>query len=361
MGSDNFDTALGDNRDMSNLFTFRHLRLFFTGVTFVAIMIGAFVIGIDKSPISEAGVLSVKGLDGRGVPSAMSNATVIPANRVAGVTIALIDHAKTSVLLEMYELGNPSIVAALEAAHHRKVLVRVVSDPEESQSQSSDITLKQDGIMVRKLAVPGGIDHVKLLVVDDSRVLIGGVNLGYASSYTADADVELTGLSARDATTIFNQDWSAAIHSNSAASGIYGPFVTGSAIEPTMLSVIANAAGRCIILANYLSDYSIQDALVAAEHRGVKVTAVLNPTAYGEASASSWLRRGGVQVVLAPEEPYLHAKILACGGEAMIGSANFSFDGMSVNHELDVVLKGEAADKLTAFANQIEQADSKPR
>ena len=61
----------------------------------------------------------------------------------------------------------------------------------------------------------------------------------------------------------------------------------------------------------------------------------------------------------APDDPYLHAKILACGGEAMIGSANFSFDGMTVNHELDVVLQGQAAAKLTAFANQIERADSK--
>ncbi len=344
---------------MLNFLTRRYFRFAFAGSTLAVMLLGTSVTGISGSPSAKTAAASVVAVRNRVVPFPVSNATVIPANRVAKVTIALIDHAKTSILLEMYELGNPGVLAALEAAHHRKVQIRVVSDPSESQSQSSDTTLEQAGIAVRKLAVPGGIDHVKLLIIDDSRVLIGGVNLGYASSYTTDADVEFAGLSARDATTIFNLDWSAAAHVNSSADGIYGPFVTGEAIEPEMLSVIGKAVGSCIVLANYLSDYSIQDALVAAEHRGVKVTVVLNPTAYGEASASSWLRRGGVRVVLAPEDPYLHAKILACGGEAMIGSANFSFDGMTVNHELDVVLQGQAAAKLTAFANQIERADSK--
>ena len=64
---------------------------------------------------------------------------------------------------------------------------------------------------MRKLAIRGGIDHVKLLVVDDARVLVGGVNLGASSSYTTDADVELSGPAVRDATAVFDRDWAAAV------------------------------------------------------------------------------------------------------------------------------------------------------
>ncbi|MHB1782375.1 MAG: phospholipase D-like domain-containing protein [Acidimicrobiales bacterium] len=293
-----------------------------------------------------------------GTPAPELTATVVSAPLVAITTLGLIAEARHSIELEMYELGNPAIVSALESARRRGVTVRVVSDPTEYQSQASDAELARSGVMVRKLAVRGGIDHVKLLVVDDARVLVGGVNLGAASSYTTDADVELSGPAVRDAALLFARDWAAAGGSGTPASGAFGPFVTGTAILPAMLAVIAHAAGRCTVVANYLSDYSIQDALVAAERRGVAVTVVLNRTGYGEASAAAWLRRGGVHVELAPADPYLHAKILACGGKAMIGSANFSYDAMAVNHEIDVVLGGGAAATVGAFATGIARADA---
>jgi len=277
-------------------------------------------------------------------------ATVVSAPLVAITTLGLIAEARHSVELEMYELGNPAIVSALESARRRGVTVRVVSDPTEYQSRASDAELTRAGVAVRKLAVRGGIDHVKLLVVDDARVLVGGVNLGASSSYTTDADVELSGPAAGSATAVFNRDWAAAGGAGAPASGAFGPFVTGAAIQPAMLAVIGHATGRCTVVANYLSDYTLQDALVAAERRGVAVTVVLNRTGYGEAPAAASLRRGGVHVELAPADPYLHAKILACGGKAMIGSANFSYDAMAVNHELDVVLDGRVAATVGAFA-----------
>lgn len=218
-----------------------------------------------------------------------------------------------------------------------------------AQSQASDIEFTHVGVAVRKLTVHGGIDHVKLLV--------GGVNLGASSSYTTDADVELSGPAARDATAVFDRDWTAGGGSGAPASGVFGSFVTGTATLPAMLAVIAHATRSCTVLANYLSDYTIQDALVAAERRGVTVTVVLNPTGYAEASAAAWLRRGGVHVEVAPAKPHLHAKILACGQEAMIGSANFSYHGMAINHELDVVLGGRAAATVGAFAAGVARTD----
>ena len=43
---------------------------------------------------------------------------------------------------------------------------------------------------------------------------------------------------------------------------------------------------------------------------------------------------------------------------AMVGSANFSYDALSVNHELDVVLDRGAAATVGAFAAQVARADA---
>lgn len=285
------------------------------------------------------------------------SATIVAAPRVALTALGLMATARHSIDLEMYELGNPAIVAGLEAAKRRGVSVRVVSDPTETQSKASDARLERAGIAVRKLAVRGGIDHVKLLVVDHAQVLVGGVNFGRDSSATTDGDVVLSGAAGTAAASVFNRDWAAAGGTGISANGIYGPFVTGRAILPAMLSIIGHASTSCTVIANYLSDYRIQDALVAAKRRGVAVTAVLNPTGYGEAAAAAWLEKGRVHVEIAPTRPYLHAKILACGSEAMIGSANFSYHGMAVNHELDVVLDGRAGRMLGDFALGVARAD----
>lgn len=284
---------------------------------------------------------------------AAAAAVVVEAPGVAGRTVELVDGARRSVLLEMYELGNPLVVAALEAARHRGVAVRVILDPTEGQSRASAGPLSRAGVAVRLLRVAGGIDHVKLLVVDGAAVLTGGVNLGAWSSDTTDLDVQLTGAAGAFATAVFDRDWRAAAGQGRPASGAFGPIVTGGAIEPAMLAVVDTAHGSCTVLANYLTDWTIRDALVAAERRGVHVTVLLNPTAYGAAEAEAALRRGGIRVEVAATNPYLHAKVLACGSAAVVGSANFSYDGMTVNHELDVTLTGPAAEAVSAAAARL--------
>ncbi len=286
-------------------------------------------------------------------------AAVVPAAAVAGQAVALIAGARRTVGLEVYELGNPAVVAALVAAHRRGVAVQVVVDPTEGQSAAAATTLARAGVAVRRLAVAGGIDHVKLLVVDGTAVLTGGVNLGAASSYTSDLDVELHGAAAgQAASAVIATDWAAAGGAGRPSSGSAGPFVSGPAIEGAMLAVLAGtpARGSCTVLANYLTDWTIRDGLVAAARRGVRVTVDLNGSAYGAAVAMQRLRAGGVRVVTAPSEPYLHAKVLACGTAAVVGSANFSYDGLAVNHEVDVRLAGPAAAAVTAAAARIAAA-----
>lgn len=282
---------------------------------------------------------------------------MVPAQSVATTAVGLINATPRggTVDLEIYELGNPSVIAALEAAQRRAVTVRVILDATERQSEISGPALRRAGVAVETMRVPGGIDHVKLLVAD-GRVLMGGVNLGTGSSYTTDMDVELPGWDVTEAVTVFNTDWQSAGVDSPVASGAFGPFVTGKAIEAALLRVISGAGKgtTCFVVANYLSDWTVRDALVAAARRGASLDVLLNPTAYGVHRADAALVAGGAHVAMAPRSPYLHAKVLACetGGawNAVAGSANFSYDGMTVNHELDVVLSGDTASHVGVWA-----------
>ncbi len=285
---------------------------------------------------------------------------VVPADEVSATAIALINATGSggTVDLEVYELGNPAVIAALESAHRRGVAVRVILDATERQSKISAPELRAAGVATETMHVVAGIDHVKLLVAD-GKVLVGGVNYGTGSSYTTDMDVELGGGDVQYATTIFNTDWLAAGVDSAPANGSYGPFVTGGAIEPAILGVIdaTGAGGACYVVANYLSDWTVRDALVAAARRGVVVDVVLNPTAYGEVAAKDALVAAGAHVKLAHPSPYLHAKVLACdssgGWDAVVGSANFSYDGMTVNHELDVVISGNPGGRVGQWAERV--------
>lgn len=294
------------------------------------------------------------------LPPASFQGAVVPASSVAPTAVSLIDGvpARGFVDLEVYELGNPSVISALESAKRRGVVVRIILDATERESKVSGPELHSNGLAVEMMRVPGGIDHVKLLIAG-STVLMGGVNLGTGSSYTTDMDVELPSSYLQNALSIFNTDWLAAGVDASPANGQYGPFVTGSAIEPAVLGVVdaASTRSRCYVAANYLSDWTIREALVQAARRGVAVSVLLNPTAYGEGAAASALRAGGAQVEVAPPSPYLHAKLLACkttsgAWSGVVGSANFSYDGMKVNHELDLVVSGELAGEVGRWVRQ---------
>ena len=262
--------------------------------------------------------------------------TWVPATQVSETALSLLITAQHSVVLDMYELGNPALVAALVADQARGLSVRVILDATESQSAVSGRALIAAGVPVRWDRVPHGIDHVKLLVVDGSTTLLGGVNWGTSSSYTTDGDV----LVARDALAAgyFAATW-ATLGGHSTAPPEGSGAWSGSALGTQMTALLAHATTSVDVAANYLTSWTVQDALAAAVQRGVAVHVVLNPTAYGAHAAMVWLTAHGVTVRWAPTTPYLHAKILIVDGRTLwIGSSNFSYHGLSVNQELDTVV-----------------------
>ena len=257
----------------------------------------------------------------------------VPASSVSSTALSLLASAQHSVVLDMYELGNPALVAALIADHARGIRVQVILDATEAQSATAGRVLQAAGVPVRWDHVPHGIDHVKLLVIDGTHTLLGGVNWGIGSSYTTDGDV----LARTDPTAAgyFAAEW-ATLGGHPTAPPEGAGAWSGPAIGTQMTALLGHATRSVDVAANYLTSWTVQDALAAAAQRGVTVRVVMNPTAYGAKAAAAWLMAHGMTVRWAPQSPYLHAKILIVDGRTLwIGSSNFSYHGLALNQELD--------------------------
>src|SRR5207249_12341321 len=86
------------------------------------------------------------------------------------------------------------------------------------------------------------------------------------------------------------------------------------------------------------TDPDVIDALAAAHRRGVDVRVLMDPGQPYNRSTFAVLRSAGVDVRWYPVPPgaLLHAKIGLFDSELLLGSANWTYSGLDVNHELDV-------------------------
>ena len=92
---------------------------------------------------------------------------------------SLIEAARLSIHVEIYEFGQRGLAAALIGARARGVAVTVIDDPSELASAATAALLRTAGVDVVDYPVRKQmIDHVKLLVVDAQVAVVGGINWG---------------------------------------------------------------------------------------------------------------------------------------------------------------------------------------
>lgn len=255
--------------------------------------------------------------------------------------LQLITNAKQYCYFDIYELSDPDVLSALSAARARGVDVRVIVDATESHSvQTGAPTLQHDGVPVELFHVKQGINHIKMLDVDHT-VLIGGMNFGAQSWNNNDASVVIPNANTSfDA--LFRWDWARAAGQAAAAPGYLSPLVDDRQMEQAAEQAIQQATKQVSLEAFDLTDWGVMDALVAACKRGVKVEVLLDPSQYLNAKNADTLRTAGatVRFYQPVNGELMHAKILDVdsGKVFFIGSANFSHQAYTYNHEGDVRL-----------------------
>ncbi len=257
----------------------------------------------------------------------------------------LIAHARQRVYVEMYELGRADLVQGLATQRAAGADVKVVTDPTVNASRRSFETLTRAGVQARFYPVDDAarqIDHVKLLIADGEAV-VGGMNWGAHSDRNHDYVLETREVAeVGRLLRIFQQDWSLA-----AGEPRLVPLDTtariaqtspGEEIRTMLAHALTAASTRAWAEVYTLTDSDVLLQLAAAHRRGVDVRVLLDPNQSYNRQGFDELRSAGVPVrwYPIPRGALLHAKIGLFDTELVLGSANWSYSGLDVNHELDI-------------------------
>lgn len=287
--------------------------------------------------------------------------------------IDAIDAAKSSVLMEAYIWKNDDVgqrfIDSLNAAAERGVEVHVLYDgfanlvvPHSFYRQLSDEVhvVRPPVIGPRFWKGPlrhTGVNHSKILVVDDNVGFVGGYNIGsmYAD-YWRDTHIRATGSGVWGMQYAVAQLWNA-MHSYPDQINWVPPETWHGEVEiqPNLpvqlvypirqmyLKAIARARKSAWITTPYfVPDQQIMQALVAAAHRGVDVR-VMVPKESNHVVAD-WVSRGfygelldaGITILLYTSS-MIHAKTATIDGEwATVGTANLDRLSLSYNYETNV-------------------------
>jgi len=257
--------------------------------------------------------------------------------------------ARRSIDLELYEFQRLDLVGRLLDARDRGVAVTAIKDPSERSSATVWAELEQGGVKVVAFPLERmTIDHVKLLIVDGARAIVGGINWGTHSSTNHDFDVLATGPVADNLERVFKQDLALAgepaIIPPPAADRTVQVLTThpGEGIRAAALAAIAAAHHSIDVEMFVLTDRPVLEALVSAARRGVRLRVLLDSTQPQNAAVLGQLQPAGaaVRFYLQSGDELLHAKLgIFDAGTVLFGSCNWSRSGFTRNHELDLLVR----------------------
>jgi cardiolipin synthase len=284
-------------------------------------------------------------------PSLAAMATVVSPADTDGITgifiepgdgrrpiLDEIEAATKSIDLEIYLISDDEILAALEAAQARSVTVRVLLEehPFGGGGGQQGVFDRMDaaGIDVRWSNPAFRFSHIKMMVIDDSLVIIMNQNLT-ASSFTGNRELGVVSTNpeaVNTASAIFEADWA------QEAEPPPGPLVVSPTnARESLQSLIDSAQTSVDVYAEVLRDPDLLHALETAAQRGVTVRVIISPSASFDTERAS-LAYAGVQVRLL-RSLYVHAKmILVDGQRAFVGSQNISTTSLDQNRELGIIV-----------------------
>ncbi|HCI81739.1 MAG TPA: hypothetical protein DHW02_18840 [Ktedonobacter sp.] len=168
---------------------------------------------IDTTPADVQGAINIFNADWSRVADTVSNANlVISPDNSRNQFLALINGAKTSLVIEAEEMQDPTVEQAIASAAQRGVNVQVIlpNPGSGTDSNASGIaTIKAGGAQVEEDSQL--YMHAKMMVADGTLAYVGSVNI---STNSFDNNREL-GVLFTDSTSIttlqqtFQSDWSA--------------------------------------------------------------------------------------------------------------------------------------------------------
>jgi cardiolipin synthase A/B len=292
---------------------------------------------------SSDGSGTVSTVQAAGPVSAGSGALRVLSEPQAGLTAiyGLINGAKSSIDLTMYELIDTTAEDDLAAAARRGVDVRVILDAHLEKSRNTATYNYLEAHKVHVTWAPSGVTyHQKTLTVDDKTSAIMTLNMT-SEDYGDTRDFAVIDTSRADVSAVvatFNADFAhKKITPPDGADLVWSPTNSQAAI----LAVIGAARHTLAVENEEMGDPVITSALEAAAKRGVDVTVTMTAESDWD-SAFSALVKAGAHVRTYKDSTtvlYIHAKaVVADAGSSdeqlFVGSENFSSASLQRNREL---------------------------
>jgi cardiolipin synthase len=261
----------------------------------------------------------------------------------------LINGAKRSIDVTMYEFSDTTAEHDLAAAARRGVHVHVILDRrEQSENSAAYSYFGSHAVKVTWSSPKYRYTHQKTLVVDGSRAVIMTANLT-SQYYTTSRDFLVVDTNRADVaaiTAVFNADFThTAVRPGDGSDLAWSP--TDS--EGKLLGLINGATSSLRIYSEEMGDTTVENALIRAAKRGVDVQ-VCGENESGEYdSAYSRLARAGIHISYynSPTGFYIHGKVIEADygtahAKVFIGSENFSNTSLNDNRELGLIISSHA-------------------
>jgi phosphatidylserine/phosphatidylglycerophosphate/cardiolipin synthase-like enzyme len=294
----------------------------------------------------------------------------------AGPIVALMNGAKSSIDLEIYQLQSPAAVAALVAAQQRGVAVRVMLEPKTVGAQNYKMVspvLEHAGIAVRTTPPTfdssHNVDHAKFMVIDGHELVFGSGNMvrsGLGGNPAGEFDNrdfwirDTRSASVAEAQRLFEADWN---HTSTTSDTYRSLVLTPDNADAAILAVIDHAKTHLYLYNQSLNDATLLSHLAEAKQRGVDVHVLLGmQPGFGGAPPANQpaideLTAAGIPAAFYTAH-YLHGKVIVVDDEAFVGSQNFTSGGLIHNREVGEVLTSSTI--VNALAQQFLADEAKP-
>jgi len=325
-------------------------------VAFVAAMLLA-VTGckIDPPAAASAGSAADPAAQGPGPGLTRVGALIIEPTAGFSPVYGLINGARRSIDVTMYEFADTTAEHDLAAAAKRGVQVHVILDERQKGLNSNTFSyLSSRRIKVVWSSSRFTYTHQKTVFVDGSKAVIMTANLT-SKYYPTSRDFLVIDTNRADVaaiTAVFDADFAhRAVSPGDGADLVWSP--TDS--QDKLLALINGATSSLRIYSEEMGDTTVENALVKAAKRGVDVQ-VCGENEDGEYdSAYAKLARAGIHISYYSSSTgfYIHGKVIEADygtGHArmFVGSENFSRTSLDDNRELGLIISDHAA--LSAMA-----------
>lgn len=300
-----------------------------------------------------------------------------PDNEAAGhadpqnpdkIFLKLINEAKQSVDVAIFDLEEPSAAQALIAARKRNVRVRVVTDSDNMGEPGNPREPRAIHLAMKKAGIPIKGDnrqpfmHNKFMIIDGEIVVSGSLNLTPYSMYRDNNNSirirskQLAANYQAEFDRLFNQE-------------MFGPNthpipypevkVDGATIQTffsprggtkdAILNTLSKAKKQIRMMAFSVTDEDVQKLLIKKHHEGVQIEAIFDGCMISQYSIYQDLLTRDIPVMIDGNQALLHSKVFIVDGRTVItGSYNFSKNAEERNNENTLVIQSA---KVAGFYN----------